>query len=146
MKGIRIRILIICFIAFFSGCENIETNVPNVPVNIALDLGDYEYIGLQAVGTAITLQSNIPNYPRPGVGGIIVCHTNDGYVAFDQCCTHNPGNIDRVIPQAVQATCPVCGSIFSLWDGTGMPTKGPAKYPLKRYRVTQVGSGIIISN
>ncbi len=143
-RGFIYNVLVV--LSLLSGCKDLETNVPNVPVYIVIDLGDYEYIPLQAVGSAIALSSAIPNYPRPGVGGIIVCHTNDGYVAFDQCCTYNPGNIDRVTPQAVQAICPVCGSVFSLFDGTGFPTKGPAKFPLKRYRVTQNGSGIIISN
>src|ERR671934_160315 len=74
------------------------------------------------------------------VGGrrIVVARTEDGYVAFDDGCTHKGGSL--------AGGTMICGTVQCPWHGsqfdarTGSVKAGPAKEGIKTYRVEERGS------
>jgi uncharacterized membrane protein/nitrite reductase/ring-hydroxylating ferredoxin subunit len=76
------------------------------------------------------------------IGGkrIVLARTENGYVAFDDRCTHRGGSLAGGVM--------VCGTVQCLWHGsqfdvsTGKPKSGPAKDPIHVYRVTEEGDRV----
>lgn len=118
-----------------SNCkEETGTNIPEVQVNISINLTRAEYAKISSSGSSMVLPSST-NLFEKGYAGIIVYNLNQNeFLAFDRCCTHNPGEKHALNADGALAICPVCASEFILADGTGSPVKGPAKYILRRYR------------
>jgi|GEM_PF-56285 len=74
---------------------------------------------------------------------IVLGRTEDGYVAFDDHCTHRGGSLaDGVM---------VCGTVQCLWHGsqfdatTGEVKAGPAVEPIRTYPVEVVGNEVRLS-
>ncbi len=121
------------------GCDDNEDRIPNVRVNIWLDLNT-------ELATLGHYQARIIN--NEGVNGIILfrLHERD-FNAFDLTCPYDPVNNCKIehIEEGLFARCPCCESEFNLvYDGSVQ--KGPAKRPLKQYRTTIQGSRLHISN
>jgi nitrite reductase/ring-hydroxylating ferredoxin subunit/uncharacterized membrane protein len=78
------------------------------------------------------------------VGGrrIVLGRTEDGYVAFDDGCTHRGGSLAGGVM--------ICGTVQCLWHGsqfdvaTGKVKAGPAKQGIKTYRVETSGADIVL--
>jgi nitrite reductase/ring-hydroxylating ferredoxin subunit/uncharacterized membrane protein len=71
---------------------------------------------------------------------IVLGRTEDGYVAFDDHCTHRGGSLaDGVM---------ICGTVQCLWHGsqfdaaTGEVRAGPARDPIQTYQVDVVGGEV----
>lgn len=78
------------------------------------------------------------------IGGkrIVLGRTDDGYVAFDDSCTHAGGSLAGGVM--------ICGTVQCLWHGsqfnvaTGEPAMGPAKKAIKTYRVEIKGGEVLL--
>jgi nitrite reductase/ring-hydroxylating ferredoxin subunit/uncharacterized membrane protein len=77
---------------------------------------------------------------RMGGRRIVLARTEDGYVAFDDACTHRGGSLaDGVL---------ICGTVQCLWHGsqfdasTGAVKGGPAEKPISTYRVEETGGEV----
>ena len=74
---------------------------------------------------------------------IVLGRTEDGYVAFDDGCTHAGGSLAGGVM--------ICGTVQCLWHGsqfdvaTGKVRAGPAEKAIKTYRVEERGSEILLS-
>jgi nitrite reductase/ring-hydroxylating ferredoxin subunit/uncharacterized membrane protein len=72
---------------------------------------------------------------RIGDKRIVLARTEQGYVAFDDRCTHKGGSLAGGVM--------VCGTVQCLWHGsqfevaTGKVKSGPAKEAVRVYRVTE---------
>lgn len=72
---------------------------------------------------------------RVGDKRIVLARTEQGYVAFDDRCTHRGGSLAGGVM--------ICGTVQCLWHGsqfdaaTGQVKAGPAKEPIAVYRVTE---------
>ncbi len=72
---------------------------------------------------------------RVGDKRIVLAHTGDGYVAFDDRCTHRGGSLAGGVM--------ICGTVQCLWHGsqfdarTGAVTAGPATHGIAVYRVAE---------
>lgn len=71
---------------------------------------------------------------------VVLGRTEDGYVAFDDHCTHRGGSLaDGVM---------ICGTVQCLWHGsqfdatTGEVRAGPAEEPIRTYPVEVVGGEV----
>lgn len=71
---------------------------------------------------------------------IVLARREEGYVAFDDCCSHKGGSLaDGVM---------MCGKVQCLWHGsqfntaTGAVESPPAKEPISTYKVQQSGDRI----
>jgi nitrite reductase/ring-hydroxylating ferredoxin subunit/uncharacterized membrane protein len=74
---------------------------------------------------------------------IVLGRTEDGYVAFDDHCTHRGGSLAGGVM--------ICGTVQCLWHGSqfdvtsGKPTSGPAKKAIGTYRVDVRGPEVFLS-
>ena len=124
----RIPLLVATLIIFFSSCnENGQHPIPNLPVNIYVNLNLPAYQDL-----------NVPGgwaYVNGGSKGIIVYRNFDNFVALDRHTTYTPDSscaiaeVDSVNFFTINDPC--SASQYNILDGT--VTKGPAQWGLRPY-------------
>ncbi len=77
---------------------------------------------------------------RIGDKRIVLGRTEQGYVAFDDRCTHRGGSLAGGVM--------MCGTVQCLWHGsqfdvsTGAVKAGPAKQPIHVYRISEEGGEV----
>lgn len=119
---------------FFSSCKNEEYPIPDVPVNISINLDLPSYQALNAPGGYV--------YVNGGSRGIVVYRNFDDFVALDRHSTYNstdPCAIVSVNPANQFELIDTCsGAIYSIMNGTVVD--GPAKWGLKNYTTNWNGA------
>ncbi|MFO8088071.1 MAG: Rieske (2Fe-2S) protein [Bacteroidales bacterium] len=148
MIGERYKQFLISFIFLlglflFPHCDKSKQQnlIPNVHVNISLDINSTMYTGLNVVGGY--------EYITGGYRGIVVYRmAYDEFVAYDRACPydHHENSDARVDVEDNGLTLidSVCMSRFLLLDGSVV--KGPAERPLKSYRTQLDGDNLLIFN
>jgi hypothetical protein len=122
-------------------CEpaNEESGIPNVAVNVELNLNDIDNAPLKQFGGFV--------YAQGGVKGLVVIHeSKDTYRAFDRNCTFQPSDACAIVEMHSSGfflTDDCCGSTFDL---SGFATGAPAEFPLKEYRTSLGGDILFIFN
>lgn len=147
---IKYIIPVLCALILFS-CErtnNHPSNIPNVPVNITINLNLPLYQRLNTPGNYV--------YENGGYKGIIIIHSPDGqFRAFERACTYLPDRVCSIVEMDTQAARIRCGQMVgnsfefccdSRYSQMGQLTQGPATYPLKQYYVTRNGSLLMVQN
>ena len=116
-----------------------ETNIPNVRVDIEVDLDDIDSQELQQIGGFIYLDG--------GVRGIVLIHTGlTEYSAYDLNCTFEPTKADAIVAMHTSGFYLEDTTCTSTFDHNGFPTSGPAPFPLKKYRISRSGDILFIMN
>lgn len=125
-----------------------DTPVPSVPVSITINTDLPAYFYLKSPGTWI--------YFEGGNRGVVLVHDfDDQFYAFDRTCSYQPDlSCSKVEIDSARyffkcgsmgadsfETC--CNSRFQL---NGLVNNGPARFPLRAFRVTFTGNTINISN
>lgn len=116
-----------------------ESEIPNVPVNVEINLRAIDSAPLQLVGGYI--------YVDGGVRGIIVRRESQNeYSAFERNCPYRPQDACALVEMNdtgfyMEDLC--CGSTFDL---SGFPTAGPATLPMKKYNTSLSGDYLFIYN
>lgn len=136
------RFIVFLVMLVLVACEpSVEQSpIPNVPVNVEVNLNDIDNSALQLIGGYIYIVD-------VGVRGILLRRESQTvYRAFDRNCTFQPTNTCAIVEVHssgfyIEDTC--CESVFDL---SGFPTGGPATYPLKEYRVSIADDLLIITN
>ena len=133
-------IIILSALLIISCKKDNRVQIPNVYVNINLDISSTIYIELNNVGGYVNITG--------GYKGITV-RRNDisDFVAFERCCSYDPtvpAAIVTVDSSGLSLTCHVCGSKFLILDGSII--KGPATQPLKQYNTSFDGEILNIHN
>lgn len=136
------------FFFFFLSCnEASRSSIPNLPVDITLDL-DFQDIDLVPLLATKSITKPRTAIERSGFGGVLVI--NGGYgtdgqlmlFAFDLAC---PVEVEKEITviadDAGKARCLRCGAVYKLISGAGNPESG-SKYPLKSYSVFPVSGNL----
>jgi len=135
----KIFIISLIFITFI-GCDDNDDWIPNVRVDIRLDLNT------QLATLGVLEARKIAG----GVNGIILFRLEDRkFNALERTCPFQPSeNCPVEIKDNLFAECPCCGSEFylSFEDMPGAVKEGPAKRPLKQYRTSVLGSQLHIYN
>ena len=115
-------------------------NIPNVAVNIQMDISSTMYVELSTIGGWV--------YITGGYKGIVVYRVSpDEFVAYDRACPYNPTlPCERITmdPSGITLTDSCCSSNFSVLDGSII--HGPATIPLKRYNTQFDGQILRIWN
>lgn len=135
---VRLFLLVFLFSAP-TGCgKDPKSIVPWVPVSIQVSL---------ATHIDLTVPGGYIYFPNEGYAGVILyCadNINQVYYAFDASCTHEISKECSLVKEgAIEgsiASCPCCGSKYVLLSG-GYVLTGPAKDPLKQYRVQVLNGG-----
>lgn len=132
-----------------------KSPIPDSPVDIALNMLSYD----PTFGSVIN-DTLIFEYPRlyapfaVGYGGVLINvgyddNLNTRYFAYDLSCPYEAEPKVRVytIPDLEgYVKCHQCGSEYYITDGWGRVSKGPSKFPLKRYQTDYVNNFLIIRN
>ncbi len=71
------------------------------------------------------------------LGDVAVFSVEGGFCATQAMCTHKQGPLSEGSLDGTTVTCPLHGAQFNVW--TGAVLRGPARDPLKTYRVTVDG-------
>jgi len=71
------------------------------------------------------------------VGDCAIFNIEGGFCATQARCTHKQGPLSEGSLDGTTVTCPLHGAQFNVW--TGAVLRGPARDPLKTYRVTVDG-------
>ena len=107
-----------------------------------------EYVDSSADGTAILARSGeleVNQMKLLHVNGrrIVLARTADGYVAFDDRCTHRGGSLAGGTMICGTVQCPWHGSQFDVSSGT--VKAGPAKKGIETFRVQKNGDRIEVT-
>lgn len=130
----------LCSVLLFSCSKEKESTVPNVPVNLRLDLDDPANFQLNSVGGSMTIIG--------GNRGIIVYRIGlNEYSAIERTCSYQ--STDTCAYVSIDSTistvgCHCCGSRFQLLDGA--PIKGPANASLRLYQTNLINRYLYIYN
>ena len=123
------------------------TSIPNVPVNVQLDLRDQQNKALLFDNGVVTIPPGSAN-GQGGVKGIyVVRQSATSYMAFERNCTYQPLNacatvtLDKSSRLFFRDSC--CTSQFDL---RGIVTGGPAPRSLRQYSTSLSGSLLTITN
>ena len=112
---------------FLASCKEKNYPIPNVPVNLNINLDLPSYNALNAPGGFA--------YVNGGSRGIIVYRNFDNFVALDRHSTYNSEKECAVVdinPNNAFELIDTCsGSIYSILSGVVI--NGPAQYGLKQY-------------
>jgi len=134
-----LRILFSILITIY-GCKNQYEGIPDINVNIYINIQNPQYQNLLGMGSW--------SYLEGGSKGIIVFNLgNNKFLAYERHCPYLPQNscskisVDETNIIAVD-TC--CSSKYQLIDGSAID--GPASLPLKRYNTSFDGNIIHIWN
>jgi len=132
-------VILFAQIVFLPGCkDDNQEQVPNVLVDIQVNINNPGYINLQATGGWM--------YFDGGSRGIIVYRkSTDEFIAMDRHCPYQPSNscgqvkVDSASNVIAIDDC--CGSRFLMTDGS--VNQGPATMNLKIYQTYYDGAGIL---
>ena len=80
---------------------------------------------------------------RVGDRRVVLARTEQGYVAFDDRCTHKGGPLSDGTLACGRVQCPWHGSQFDVHDGTVQ--HGPAERPIGTYEVETSGGRVLVS-
>ena len=133
----RKLLLLILLIPFLS-CEKNDTNdiLPNVPVNVIIDLNLPQYIDLQTPSGW--------SYASGGLKGILIQNTGIGsqpFKAFDRACPNNDCNSPMIFDGSLKFKCPCDDSEYSIIDGS--PQTSGYSHFAREYRVNLINSSTL---
>lgn len=126
----------------FQSCNKKDAypNIPNVYVNLYLDLTSTQYVELNSVGGYV--------YLTGGHRGILVYRISvEDFIAFERTCPYDPDKDCariEVEPSGLTTVDSCCLSRFLILDGSVL--RGPSTLPLKQYRTSFDGSILRIYN
>lgn len=78
-----------------------------------------------------------------GPRSIVLCHTNEGWFAVDNVCTHAYAKLSEGQLRRTRLICPLHGGSFDC--RTGAAIGSPAVAPLRSYAVRVVGEDVEIA-
>jgi nitrite reductase/ring-hydroxylating ferredoxin subunit len=99
--------------------------------------------GTAVVGRADELKVNQMKLVHLDGRRIVVARTEEGYVAFDDHCTHRGGSLADGALACGTVQCPWHGSQFDVRSGT--VKAGPAEQPISTYTVVESGGELRLS-
>ena len=134
MRNLLLLILLIPFLS----CEKNDINnlLPNVPVNVIIDLNLPQYIDLQTPSGW--------SYTNGGLKGILIQNTGIGsqpFKAFDRACPNNDCNSPMLFDGSLKFKCPCDDSEYSIIDGSPQ-TSGYIHFA-REYRVNLLNSSTL---
>ena len=124
-------------LVFLFSCEKNDTNdiLPNISVNVTIDLNLPQYINLQTpTGWAET---------SGGLRGILVLNTGltPLYKAYERACPNNDCSSPMIFDGSLKMKCPCDNSEYSIIDGSPQTT-GNLHFA-REYRVNQINPSTI---
>ncbi len=138
MKRVFLLLLLITIISCGTSDDDRNPILPNIPVNVTLNLNLPLYQNLQFDSSSAFVENH-------GIKGIIVFRISENNIlAWDAACPHlAPSDCTAMSLIGVEITCPCDDSKFSILNGS--PLSG-TQFSMKQYRATKNGNSITITN
>ena len=120
--------------------NNATTNQANTtPVNVTVLISSHP--NLVSSGGCDTIQN-------AGIKGILIYRASaTQFYAYERSCTYDGTTVANAKVTAANGSFTakdnVCGSIFTIADGSGSVSHNPATYPLKQYAVSFDGTNTL---
>lgn len=95
------------------------------------------------VGATNELKINQMKLVHIGDKRVVIARSEEGYVAFDDYCTHRGGSLAGGAMICGTVQCPWHGSQFSVTDGS--VKAGPAKMPIVTYSLREEGGKLYLT-
>lgn len=141
------RIILVLTLTFLMSCrkkaENQSQNdhpVPYVPIAMNIYPNDPLHFALQNIGGW--------KYLDGGIQGLVIYRKSDHeFVALERASPESPDDVRSravVLADNFSLSDTISGSTWRIFDG--VVTKGPAKWPLRRYGTSYDGNLLRISN
>ncbi len=124
-------------LSIFSCEDNRSFKTPNFPVYVELNLQQSANRALMTPGGILLIDEPRLEGERLGFGGLAVVHSSkvlNEFYAFDLACPYENRASVQLEIKDLFLKCPECKSEFDVTSGFGVPTKLPARTPLRRYR------------
>ena len=130
---------IVLFVSLFS-CGDTEYNdlLPNITVDVTINLTLSDYIGLQVPGGYQMTPEGAIGY---GIKGIFIYRSNSRYYAYERACPHK--DVDECDPMVFDGAflvCPCDNSKFNFLNG-GSSTD--VSYRAREYHVQVVNTNTL---
>lgn len=141
-KKINLFLLLITLLLPVGACHKTQEHetIPNVAVDIYIDVNSTLYLQLNTVGGWV--------YLTGGYKGILVYRISDAeFVAYDRTCPYDPHVAESRLEMDLgnlTVLDTVCESRFVIIDGSVI--EGPATLPMKQYRTDFDGNILHIFN
>lgn len=139
---ISVLVLTISAVACTKGTDpDSSTNIPNVSVNLSININNPPYNTLQTVGGQA--------YASGGNRGIILYRISaTTIVAYDRTCSYDQADANGIVQGQTNNTaiCLECGSQYSLSNGS--VASGPTTIGLKQYgcKFTASTNTVVVTN
>jgi len=139
LNRIKLAIFLLIIPGIYHSCEKPKQHpLPNVEVDIILNLNNAENTALKIVGGSKIIEG--------GINGIIIYRTDlYNFKAFEITCPHNPDENCKVETNGGYATCPCCESVYFLYDGS-VSQGSVSAWPLKSYQTDYSEPSLWIHN
>lgn len=156
IRYIATATLAIALVFILANCNknnnNQQNDIPNVPVSVTVNMNLPEYLSLQSQGGWA--------YIEGGVKGIVLYHHyDDNFYALERNCPYQPFDSCATVTVELNNVFLRCGHYKSDTDTTWVPCcnshfsleagyliSGPARYPLKNYRISRSGNVLYVTN
>jgi len=127
------KLLLLCFLILFFSCENNDTDdlLPDVQVNVVIDLNLPQYIDLQTPTGWINTSGG-----NDGIQGILIQNTGVGsppFKAFERACPNRDCGSPMKFDGSLKMKCNCDNSEYSIIDGSPQ-TEGNLHFA-REYRV-----------
>jgi Rieske Fe-S protein len=118
------------------------TQAANTHFNITVYVSSHP--NLLGIGGTDTIQN-------VGIRGLLIYRasttTDPQFYVYERACTYDGTTNTKAVVAAPQGsfTCKdnICGSVFTIADGSGQPSHPPATYALKQYKYTYDGVNVL---
>jgi len=140
-KSHKLLIIIPVLVCVLFSCKKeVKDPIPDVYVNLYLDISSTFYIELTSVGGWVNLTG--------GYKGLVVYRlSSDEFMAFERACPYD-WQVDsayvNVEPSGLMMKCNSCGSEFLIIDGSVI--NGPSSIGMKQYHTNFDGQILRIYN
>lgn len=113
-----------------------QPTTPIAPVSIEVNLNAYAYRALLSPGGMVRITQPQTRNEFLGYGGLLLVRslTETTFYAYDLSCPVENSHDTRIELIDLSVRCPSCGSQFDVLYGSGAPTSGVARVPLRQYR------------
>ncbi len=125
----------ILLLSIFSCEDSANFKTPNFPVYVELNLQESRNQVLLTPGEILVLDEARIEGERLGFGGLIIVRDllQTKFYAFDLACPYENDSSILLEVKGFLVRCPKCKSEFDVVSGSGIPTKEPARHPLRPY-------------
>jgi len=134
------NIIILLLVSLFAcnSSDDGNTLLPNVPVNVTLNLNLPAYQDL-------LINNGSAFVPGHGIKGIIVFRLSEtNFFAWDAACPHiSPSGCSTMVINGVKMVCNCDNTEFSILDGS--PLSG-TQFSARQYRAVKTGNTVTITN